>query len=62
MSGVRTRKQKTEAVQRSGEDRMANGHAGMDGALKQGAGNEPQENIFLFIPNLIGKFIQGSVK
>jgi len=55
MSGVRTRKQKTEAVETAGSGSLTNGHGGMNGSIKREATSEQQENIFLFIPNLIGE-------
>ena len=46
------------AVGNSGmQDLLANGHAKVNGTVaKLGKGDQKQENIFLFIPNIIGGF------
>ena len=54
MGSVRTRKQKQEAMGVNG-DVITNGHSLMNGHAKTTSNNEPEENIFMFIPNVIGK-------
>jgi len=52
MNGVRTRKQAVQTVKENGSA-TANGHASPRGNISRGS--EKRENIFLFIPNIIGK-------
>ena len=55
MGSVRTRRQQAEAAQTGHEGPLANGAAKMNGiahAVEKRAAKE--ENIFLFVPNLIG--------
>ncbi|KAL9617581.1 MAG: hypothetical protein Q9160_007651 [Pyrenula sp. 1 TL-2023] len=55
MSGVRTRRQRMESEEKEPDEIVANGSAKMNGTLKKMESViEPTENIFLFIPNLIG--------
>ena len=56
MSDRQTRRQKVELEQNSNGHALANGHAKMNGAIEQVEMKlQKQENIFLFIPNIIGK-------
>jgi hypothetical protein len=57
MSGVQTRKQKMmEADPTASGDIRANGHAKLNGTIeKVEKTTYKQENIFLFIPNIIGR-------
>ncbi len=52
MNGVRPRKQAVQTVKENGSA-TANGHASPRGNISRGS--EKRENIFLFIPNIIGK-------
>lgn len=55
MGSVRTRRQQAEAAQPEHEGPLANGTSKMNGvahAVEKRAAKE--ENIFLFVPNLIG--------
>jgi hypothetical protein len=57
MGGVQTRKQKMmEAESTDNGDILVNGHVKPNGTIAR-AGNQTykQENIFVFIPNLIGR-------
>jgi len=52
MNGVKTRKQTVQTVKENGSV-TANGHASPGG--RSARESEGRENIFLFIPNIIGK-------
>ena len=57
MGGVQTRKQKImEAGSTGNGDILANGHAKPNGTIARAEKQTyKQENIFVFIPNLIGR-------
>ena len=57
MSGVQTRKQKVMGAESTANgDNLSNGHAKPNGTIaKVGKTIYKQENIFVFIPNLIGR-------
>ena len=59
MSGVQTRKQKMmEAESTANGDILANGHAKLNGTIARAEKTiYKQENIFVFIPNLIGRLL-----
>jgi len=58
MSGVQTRKQKMEAESTGNGDILANGHAKLNGTIARAEKTiYKQENIFVFIPNLIGRLL-----
>ena len=59
MSGVQTRKQKMmEAESSANGDILANGHAKLNGTITRAEKTTyKQENIFVFIPNLIGRLL-----
>ena len=59
MSSVQTRKQKMmEAESTANSDILTNGHAKLNGTIaKAEKTTYKQENIFVFIPNLIGRLL-----
>jgi hypothetical protein len=59
MSGIQTRKQKMmEAESTANGDILANGHAKLNGTITRAEKTTyKQENIFVFIPNLIGRLL-----
>ena len=56
MSGVQTRRQKMETELQPNGNALANGQAKMNGTVEKVHKQVyKQENIFLFIPNIIGR-------